>query len=170
MDEVALHAPTLKVLLYEGWSKLKVPINAAQVEEEREKRAKARKKRKGAARLDPDDVVDWCTYVNGFDVVVTTYTELRNDLNIARPIPKRPRREDVVYSNLERPRSPLIMCEWQRVVMDEVQMVGGGKVEFVLYSLIWRKLTALLETWFPLSPESHRGLYQVLQRELRCLI
>ncbi|KAF9023793.1 hypothetical protein BDZ89DRAFT_1069602 [Hymenopellis radicata] len=129
MDELALHAPTLKVLLYEGWSKLKVPINAAQVEEERQKRAKANKKRKGAGpRLDPDEVVDWCTYVNGFDVVVTTYTDLRNDLNIARPIPKRPRREDVVYSNLERPRSPLIMCEWQRVVMDEVQMVGGGKI------------------------------------------
>ncbi|KAF9027429.1 hypothetical protein BDZ89DRAFT_1134219 [Hymenopellis radicata] len=58
MYELVLHAPMLKVLLYEGcWSKLKVPINAAQVEEERRRRIKANKKRKGAGPcLDPDEV------------------------------------------------------------------------------------------------------------------
>lgn len=53
------------------------------------------------------------------------------DVNVARPAPKRPRREDVVYSTPERARSPLILVEWAKVVMDEVQMVGGGKVEYV---------------------------------------
>ena len=91
---------------------------------------KANKKRRGKGpELQVDDIIDWCTYVNDFDVVVATYTDLRNDLNVARPTVKRPRRGTAVYSNVDRPRSPLIMCEWHRVVMDEVQMVGGGKVE-----------------------------------------
>lgn len=85
--------------------------------------------------IDDDDddieVIDWCQYVNTFDVVITTYSVLKTDFNVARAAPDRPRREDVVYSNVERPRSPLIMVEWNRVVMDEVQMVGGGKAECV---------------------------------------
>ncbi|KAK0502526.1 SNF2 family N-terminal domain-containing protein [Armillaria luteobubalina] len=131
MDELATHAPTLKVLEYDGWSKVPVPINATQLEEERARRAKTNQKRskKGRAPEPLDDIVDWCTWVNNFDVVVTTYNVLKTDFNVARAAPVRPRRADVVYSNVERPRSPLVMCEWQRVVMDEVQMVGGGKTE-----------------------------------------
>ncbi|KIY69814.1 hypothetical protein CYLTODRAFT_420375 [Cylindrobasidium torrendii FP15055 ss-10] len=131
MDELKRHAPTLKVLLYEGWGKVPVPINSLQVEEERERRIQANKRAKG--KKDKEqlslDIVDWAHYVNEFDVVVTTYKELRDDLNVARPIVRRPRRTGATYSNLEHPRSPLILCEWHRVVMDEVQMVGGGKVE-----------------------------------------
>ena len=76
--------------------------------------------------------LEWCEYVHQFDVVITTYQILRSDFNVARAAPLRPRREDVVYVNVERPRSPLVMVEWNRVIMDEVQMVGGGKTEYVL--------------------------------------
>ena len=76
------------------------------------------------------EVLDWCAYVHTFDVVITTYAVLRSDFNVARAVPDRPRREDVVYTNVERARSPLVMVEWNRVVMDEVQMVGGGKTEY----------------------------------------
>lgn len=173
VDELKAHAPSLKVLVYDGWSKVKVPITRSQVEEERKRRIKEKKKKKKDAALkkslakamewtgdgeyesdwdsdfdsdmDEDipveedkeeEIVDWCTYVHGFDVVITTYTTLRNDLNVARAAPTRPRREDVVYSNVERPRSPLVMVEWNRVVMDEVQMVGGGKTECVRFHQI----------------------------------
>jgi E3 ubiquitin-protein ligase SHPRH len=83
------------------------------------------------ANEEPEDIeiLDWCSYVHTFDVVITTYAVLRSDFNVARAAPDRPRREDVVYTNVERPRSPLVMVEWSRVVMDEVQMVGGGKTE-----------------------------------------
>ncbi|KAL0952896.1 hypothetical protein HGRIS_007114 [Hohenbuehelia grisea] len=168
-----LHAPSLKVLVYEGWSKVQVPITEEAAEAVREERRIASIRAKGRvvksagkpstrnrrvkasaaikvedsedevqvdADADADDeivevkqedeeILDWCQYVNTFDVVVTTYNVLRADLNVARAAPNRPRREDVVYSNVTRPRSPLIMCEWRRVVMDEVQMVGGGKTE-----------------------------------------
>ncbi|KNZ77948.1 hypothetical protein J132_02888 [Termitomyces sp. J132] len=96
-DELAAHAPSLKVLKYDG--------------------------------CDEVEIQDWCAYVNGFDVVITTYAVLRSDFNVALAAPVRPRREDVVYSNVERTRSPLVMVEWYRVIMDEVQMVGGGKIE-----------------------------------------
>jgi E3 ubiquitin-protein ligase SHPRH len=166
---LALHAPSLKVFIYEGWAKLSVPITEYDVEIERDRRrsggkiksvtsrAKSRgtkgKKGKGKAAYSDDDddymdvdkpaatfstianaddgeeILDWCSYINTFDVCITTYNTLRQDFSVARAPPVRPRREDVVYSNIERARSPLVMCEWHRVIMDEVQMVGGGKIE-----------------------------------------
>jgi len=149
-DELATHAPSLKVLVYDGWSKVSVPITPEDAQLEREKLHKPKKGNKRRKRtannedmiVDPTgsgvstpgsegDIVDWCTYVNEFDVCITTYNILRLDFLVARAPPKRPRRQDVVYSNLERPRSPLVMCEWYRVIMDEVQMMGTGKLEYV---------------------------------------
>ena len=163
-DELALHSPSLKVFIYEGWSKLSVPITEYDVVIEQEKRRSAksttssardkgktrRQKAKRKVSYDDDEdymdvdkaptsangdigeeILDWCSYINTFDVCITTYNTLRQDLSVARAPPVRPRREDVIYSNMERARSPLVMCEWFRVIMDEVQMVGGGKIELV---------------------------------------
>lgn len=80
-----------------------------------------------------EELVDWCNYVNQFDVCITTYNVLQQDLGIARPPPDRPRRSIATYINIERSRSPLVMCEWYRVIMDEVQMVGGGKTEYASF-------------------------------------
>ena len=76
-------------------------------------------------------MLEWSDFVQQYDVVITTYQVLRSDFNVARAPPVRPRREDVKYVNIERPRSPLVMVEWNRVIMDEVQMVGGAKLEYV---------------------------------------
>jgi len=117
-----------------------VPVTEVQVEEERAKKAKAVKKsarRKGSSedtgtpQADEGttaEIEDWCTYCNSFDVILTTYTTLRTDLHVARAAPDRPRRQDVKYTT-HRVRSPLIMVEFARVVMDEVQMAGGTKIE-----------------------------------------
>lgn len=155
-DELAAHAPGLRVLIYDGWQKVPVPITEKDIDAAREKRQKqraaekARKAKKGskgkgkaAAAVDAmevdddedddDDVQDWCAYVNTFDVCITTYAVLQHDLGVARPPPVRPRRAYVDYGNTSRARSPLVMCEWYRVIMDEVQMVGGGKTECVAF-------------------------------------
>ncbi|OSD03772.1 hypothetical protein PYCCODRAFT_1365388 [Trametes coccinea BRFM310] len=154
MDEFATHAPTLKVLVYDGWQKVPVPISEQDVIEQRERRRRERSmdrwhaQRKqtgargnGAMDMDVDDyaspsdevedVQTWCEYVNTFDVCITTYTVLQHDLDVARPPPNRPRRSFVNYGRYSkaRTRSPLVMCEWYRVIMDEVQMAGGGKTE-----------------------------------------
>lgn len=165
-DEISAHAPSLNILVYDGWSKLAIPIMNTAEEKERVfkvlKRGKmlppapARRKKVSSAKegsrndkkkeidtvvtndvamdVDTDEteaMLDWCNYVHQFDVVITTYNVLRSDLNIARAAPERPRREDVTYVNIERPRSPLVMVEWLRVIMDEVQMAGGVKSELV---------------------------------------
>lgn len=87
-----------------------------------------------------DNNEEWCSYINEYDVCITTYNVLTNDLHVARPPARRPRRDGVSYVNIERQRSPLVTCEWYRVIMDEVQMVGGGKTE-------WVSLTSLLSAW-----------------------
>ena len=155
-EEFEKHAPSLKVLMYDGWSKVKVPITKRQVDLKRlqnVKQAKVPKNKekrpngKAAAAAgdamdvdfettsststsisdeNSDSVIEWPDFVHGYDVVITTYQTLRSDLYVAHPDSERPRRTTVVY---ERPRSPLVMVEWKRVVMDEVQMVGGGKAE-----------------------------------------
>jgi E3 ubiquitin-protein ligase SHPRH len=154
-EEFEKHAPSLKVLVYDGWSKVKVPITKHEVDLKRlqkVKQAKVQKKKekqngKAAEAVagdamdvdsgaipstssvndeNSDSAIEWPNFVHGYDVVITTYQTLRSDLYVAHPGPNRPRRTTVVY---ERPRSPLVMVEWKRVVMDEVQMVGGGKAE-----------------------------------------
>ncbi|THG95740.1 hypothetical protein EW026_g5964 [Hermanssonia centrifuga] len=165
-DELALHAPTLKVLVYDGWSKVAVPISEKDLAIARHQKARLAEKAKArAARsskaksdgagdsrskrvrtakaeqddpdsevdenddLEEDGLMDWCQHVNSFDVCITTYNVLQQDLGVARPPPDRPRRTIATYINIERSRSPLVMCEWHRVIMDEVQMAGGGKTE-----------------------------------------
>ncbi|KZT19573.1 hypothetical protein NEOLEDRAFT_1159005 [Neolentinus lepideus HHB14362 ss-1] len=147
-DEISRHAPHLKVMSYDGWAKLKVPMTEAEAAEARknavEKARQGKRKPKSRKGTKPktstsadsmsvddaeDEILDWVHYVNTFDVVITTYNVLQQDLTVARAPPKRPRRDTATYSNIERHRSPLIMCEWYRVIMDEVQMVGGGKTE-----------------------------------------
>jgi E3 ubiquitin-protein ligase SHPRH len=168
VDEIKTHAPSLKVLVYQGWQKVGVPITDADAQQLRKVRtARVRKKGKAPVRRessvnsvngwdqnmmevddsesdsdsDGDDTpgtTSWCScvvsfsvicvyltesrYLNTFDICVTTYDVLRNDLGVARAPPKRPRRQNVVYSEIKRSRSPLIMVEWHRVIMDEVQV------------------------------------------------
>lgn len=80
-------------------------------------------------------------YVRGYDVVITTYQTLGEDLAVANPAPLRSRRSTAKYNLEERPRSPLVMCEWWRVIMDEVQLHGDQSAASNMVSLIPRKLS-----------------------------
>ena len=111
IDEFTRHAPSLKVLLYPGWKSFPT---------------KSQKKQKTkAVAIDVDDPNDslldsWPAYINDFDVCVTTYDTLRQDLAVARAAPSRPVRQTAEYMRYKRPISPLVRCEWYRVIMDEV--------------------------------------------------
>ncbi|OCF41195.1 hypothetical protein I317_05025 [Kwoniella heveanensis CBS 569] len=75
-------------------------------------------------------------YVRAHDVVVTTY---QDHLKVALPAPPRSRRSTANYKPNERPRSPLVMVEWWRVIMDEVQLHGDSTDAANMVSLIPRK-------------------------------
>ena len=136
-DELANHAPSLKVLIYDGWTKVAVPI----IKSDRERlRLAAMKKKKSQAKgkkaktgnddspsSSADSQLEWPAYVHQFDVVITTYSVLRSEIWVARPSLDRPRRETATPTSGGFARSPLVMVKWKRVVMDEVQMVGGGQ-------------------------------------------
>ena len=122
-DEFALHAPSLKVFIYDGWSKIKAPVRErerrrlggkAKVEDDSSSKYKKGHKRKGKAKVNPESdadymdvdsvststsafkTQDWCEFINTFDVCITTYNTLRLELDVARAPLVRPRREDVV--------------------------------------------------------------------------
>lgn len=135
-DELKRHAPSLKVFFYEGWSRFNSMRSKATAAASRRRSAKSSTRRKtGASSSDDesptpeDNNEEWCLHINEYDVCITTYNVLKNDLHVARPPTRRPRRDGVSYLNIQRRRSPLVTCEWYRVIMDEVQMVGGGKAE-----------------------------------------
>lgn len=78
-------------------------------------------------------------YLRAHDVIITTYNELQDDLNVAAPAPPRSRRSNAAYKPDERPRSPLVMVEWWRVIMDEVQLCGDSSKAANMVALIPRK-------------------------------
>lgn len=81
----------------------------------------------------------WIDYVRGHDVVITTYQNLASDIAVAASAPKRSRRSTAKYGIEERPRSPLVMAEWWRVIMDEVQLHSDSSAASRMVSLIPRK-------------------------------
>lgn len=153
IEELERHAPSLKFLVYDGWTKLPVPITEREAKTKVLQRlAKKYRVETVGSLVDEKDfeevalssedkeeldatskIMTWCTFINQYDVCITTYNVLQQDLGVARPPIQRPRREVAManYQSLHRDRSPLVMVEWLRVIMDEVQMVGGGKTECV---------------------------------------
>ncbi|KAF8576626.1 hypothetical protein K439DRAFT_1366726 [Ramaria rubella] len=123
LEEIARHTPSLKVLFYTGYNKIKLP--------------KSRKPTYDKPGADPPRHI-WSSYLNNFDIVVTTYKTLQNELGVAKAPVVRPKRQAASYAHVEKPRSPLVRVEWARVFMDEVQLVGGGKTAEMV-SLIPRK-------------------------------
>lgn len=151
------HAPSVKVLMYEGWNKLKLaqqPTFIAKAKATKTKTSGSRKAGGAAAAsasartsrstsasdttsasasnsrskrkapdydddnnepgptLDESAQTSWRTFVQQFDVVLTTYQTLQSELVVARKPLKRPRREGATYVNTLRPRSPLVLVEY----------------------------------------------------------
>lgn len=65
----------------------------------------------------------WGDWASRWDVMVVSFETLARDLAASHAAPVRMLRQPSKY---ERPRSPLVQLEFWRVVMDEVQLVGGN--------------------------------------------
>ena len=110
---------------------------------------------------------------------------LQNDLNYARPPIQRARRETANYQSIDRPRSPLVLVEcvsspyspplhavadhnlliyrFTRVIMDEVQQIGGGKAAEMV------SLTQRLSS-IAVSGTPARSSVEDLIHVLRCVV
>lgn len=94
MAEITRHSPSLRVIDYQGCRKL---------EEEEEHSAVAK--------------------LASYNVVITTYSVLSQELHFATDPPERSRRYERAY---KRPKSPLVQISWWRVCLDEAQMIESG--------------------------------------------
>lgn len=193
VSEMKLHAPSLRVCVYPGWTDLIKQVEkrrkAALLERTRQAAKSLKRQRakfrndtrrkyargdsgvKSEVNSDDEDYLDLETesegdddeefiatpksedgenlldltqqafleYIRGFDIVITTYQTLSSDLNVADPAPRRSRRSTANYRLNERPRSPLIMVEWWRVIMDEVQLQSDSSTSAQMVSKIPRQ-------------------------------
>ncbi|KZO97524.1 hypothetical protein CALVIDRAFT_562880 [Calocera viscosa TUFC12733] len=158
-DEIALHAPEMRVLVYKGWRK------------EIEGVSRVRNKAKGVKEEDDENVDDeelflssWAETTHNYDIVLTTYDDIRKEFYVSQPRKQRPKRNTAVYTVPEGAdavvRSPLVSVEWWRVVMDEVQLQGDGKAAAVV-SLIPRR-SSIAVSGTPVQDDI-RDLLQVLK-------
>lgn len=152
IDELSKHAPTLKVIQFDGWRHIEAMMGAGKESPKKpKKRTKASKKRtskgwRGDYESDEHEAdhsvsdtgndmslqEEWANFCQQYDVVITTYHVLTQELNVAKGAVSRPRRDNVEYGERSLPKSPLIMVEFWRVIMDEVQLSGGvNTVEMV---------------------------------------
>jgi E3 ubiquitin-protein ligase SHPRH len=63
----------------------------------------------------------WVERVSKADIVLTTFGVVQSDWDVAPPPIKRTRRSTATYVDNPRPRSALLLCDWRRVVIDEIQ-------------------------------------------------
>ncbi|WFD25319.1 RING-type E3 ubiquitin transferase [Malassezia nana] len=98
LEEIQVHAPSLRVYSYTGH-------------------------RDASAHRADAGYASWGDWAQNFDVMVVSFETLARDLAASHAAPARSLRHPKKY---ERPRSPLVQLDFWRVVMDEVQLVGGN--------------------------------------------
>ena len=98
LEEIQVHAPSLRVYSYTGH-------------------------RNAAAHRAQAGHTSWGAWAQDMDVMVVSFEALARDLAASHAAPVRSLRHPKRY---ERPRSPLVQLDFWRVVMDEVQLVGGN--------------------------------------------
>ena len=101
VDELKLHAPSLKIFVYEGWTKVPVPITAREAQDKALRRMRDKRQANAKVKLDDDDIVDddeighfeltdaekkelkkvaeqmtWCEFVHQYDICITSESSL----------------------------------------------------------------------------------------------
>ena len=92
-----MHAPTLKVFVYEGWTRVPVPITVQEAKDKILREARERRQGKIKPQSDDDDIDDedelgdldltadektrldeasqqmtWCDFIQGYDICITS--------------------------------------------------------------------------------------------------
>ncbi|QRW00441.1 RNA recognition motif protein [Ceratobasidium sp. AG-Ba] len=151
MDELARHAPTLRVFQYQGW-KQKPPIPDADDDVDAKTTSNSKKRKRSKTDGDEEEEAHL-----GFES--DAWNTLR-DLHFARPPVKRPRRGG--RPEPVRKRSSLITIQWARVIMDEVQLMGNANTQEMV-SMIPRRASFAVSG----TPVSRSNTVRDLDKTLR---
>ncbi|KAF7546175.1 hypothetical protein G7Z17_g8620 [Cylindrodendrum hubeiense] len=138
ISEIARHTPSLSVKFYQGC-----------------------KKRTGG---EEDKEIDELT---GYDIIVTTYNILSDELYFTTTPPERSRRHERVYP---RAKSPLVQISWWRVCLDEAQMVENGFSQAAMVARVIPRINAWGITGTPVKDDVKdlSGLLLFLKYEPYC--
>ncbi|WVQ76787.1 hypothetical protein IAR50_006461 [Cryptococcus sp. DSM 104548] len=158
--EIRRHAPSLRICVYDGWQSLQKGVQRqrdaqqkirAKKETERKRKAQeqsrnnTRTKYSKASNGQPvkaerreEEVEEEEEEEGSSPETLLDITQMSSDLKVALPAPARSRRSKANYRLNDRPRSPLVMVEWWRVIMDEVQLQGDSD-SAAMVSVIPRK-------------------------------
>lgn len=138
VTEIGQHAPSLRVMHYRG-----------------------RKRYEGRSE---EDII---SELNTYDVVVTTYTILSQEIHFATAPPERSRRHDRVYT---RQISPLVKMLWWRICLDEAQMIESGVTQAASVAKVIPRVNAWAITGTPVKDDVKDllGLLQFLWYQPFC--
>ncbi|KAF3937595.1 hypothetical protein ABW19_dt0201542 [Dactylella cylindrospora] len=165
VNELALHAPTLKVLKYNGTRDLLQLVY--------------QKKNGIKARISNDRYVELAFELQGipnaelvdnllqYDIVLSSYNVLANELHYAERPPDRKLRHDKKY---ERRSCPLVEISWWRVCLDEAQMIENGISNAAQVARLIPRVNAWAVTGTPVqrSIEDLLGLLVFLRQNPWC--
>ena len=89
-----------------------------------------------------------------YDIVLTTFDQVRKEIWLARDEPDRSRRKERKYS---RPKSPLKTHYFWRLIMDEAQMVDDAKSSLTILAEMCRLIPAIKHWGISGTPISKTG-------------
>ncbi|WFD42027.1 RING-type E3 ubiquitin transferase [Malassezia psittaci] len=103
LEEIQMHTPNLRSYSFRGHKQASLDL----------KRSK---------------YTSWVDWAKDLDVIVVSFETLTKELAVSTKAPVRNLRRPAQY---ERPRSPLVQLAFWRIVMDEVQLVGGNAAKTI---------------------------------------
>ncbi|WFC97941.1 RING-type E3 ubiquitin transferase [Malassezia yamatoensis] len=103
LEEVHMHTPSLRSYSFQGH-------------------------KQAAIDLKRSEYTSWVEWAKHLDVIVVSFETLTKELAVSTKAPVRNLRHPAQY---ERPRSPLVQLAFWRIVMDEVQLVGGNAAKTI---------------------------------------
>lgn len=104
-------------MVYTGWRSVHNPFYTAS----------CGKRKRDTDVSDEKTVMEkWVERVSKADIVLTTFSVVQSDWDVAPAPVERSRRSTAVYMDNPRPRSALLLCNWRRVIIDEIQELDIG--------------------------------------------
>ncbi|KAF3181411.1 hypothetical protein EYR41_004936 [Orbilia oligospora] len=156
INELELHAPGLRVLKYDGTRDL------TQLVYQKKNGVKARvsngRYRDLTTELQSIPNSDLIEYLLEYDIVLSSYNVLANEIHYAEKPPDRSLRQP---KRFERRSCPLVEIQWWRVCLDEAQMIESGVSNAAQVARLIPRVNAWAVTGTPVQ-KSIEDLYGLL--------